>query len=440
MAASGDGVEGGFSVPLTFFTTTFDQQMPETSFSVPLTTLPAGLNVLVNSVLEIDPPEEFDFLVNDEYVTTTLEKFLRKRGMNYEEIISVEYTPAMHAQESSKVPHDDWVSSIRAPFVGNKNLLVTGAYDQCVRVWNGDECLAIGAGHRGAVKSIAIHPSSIAGKTAGSDQVGKKRKTTSDVAKLQFASGGKDGRLMAWEFDPASDQIKPLGSIQQHVGSVDAVDVSSDGRLLCSASWDCTAKVFTWDDLVSAKANEQKKPVLSLTDHARPVLCSRFSPSRSQVVMTAGLDGNIKSWDVNNAKLLSTYKAEHSVNSISLLPSGTTHDLIVAGCTDNRVRLFDSRSAGCVRSMAGHRQWVYAVAWCWRAGDASHPGELFLSAGEDATVRVWDTRCTAAALTTLDKMHTDGVLDVTYVGNLEAASGGKDNKTKTFSLVRNGGK
>eukprot|EP00658_Telonema_sp_P-2_P013316 TRINITY_DN15044_c0_g1_i2.p1 TRINITY_DN15044_c0_g1~~TRINITY_DN15044_c0_g1_i2.p1 ORF type:complete len:169 (-),score=62.79 TRINITY_DN15044_c0_g1_i2:36-542(-) len=91
-------------------------------------------------------------------VMTTLDKFMRRRGLSTEEIMHIEYTPALQAKEGNKLPHDDWVASVRAPFNGDANFLITGSYDNCVRVWSGEECLAVGAGHSEAVKEVAFHP------------------------------------------------------------------------------------------------------------------------------------------------------------------------------------------------------------------------------------------------------------------------------------------
>jgi len=445
------------SVLVTFFTSTCELHMPsQQTYNIPVTITTEGLQRLVDSVLESNVP--FDFLINDEFITTTLERFLRRRAMNFEQVLSIEYTPAMQAEEGSKVPHDDWVSSVRAPVAGNPTVLITAAYDHCVRLWSNEECIAIGYQHTEAVKEIALHPDTqftplhSAGKatSSGKQHGNAKRKKDSDVPSMRFVSAGKDGRLCAWEYaappageEPSSTSLQCIGVVQPHVGAADTVDVSSDGSLVASGSWDTSVKVFRWESVLDATtAPDKKAPQLSLTDHARGVLSTRFSASRgTSVLYSSGLDGAIKSWDLEEGQLMSTLTGDHSVHSLSVLPNGSTGDLVLAGCTDNRVRLYDSRQAAVVKTFAGHRQWVYGVSWLWRRDDTianASAGSLFTSASEDATVRVWDLRSTSSALVTLDSLHTDGVLDVTYVGNSEIASGGKDNRTKTFSLRKEG--
>lgn len=432
MIPPSDSTASSGNVVVSFFTTTCQQHMPEQTFSIPLTTLPEGLQRLVDSVLEA-ATMPFDFLINDEFVGTSLERFLRKRKISMEEVIAIEYTPAMQAQEGSKMPHDDWVGSVRAPQGGNSSLLLTAAYDHCVRVWSNEECIAIGAKHTEAVKEVAIHPLAPPAGALATKARGKKSREA-QVDPFYFVSSGKDGRMIAWEYRDAA--LRTLGVAQAHVGSVDTVDISKDGTLVASGSWDTSVKVFQWSQLVD-DADEKKAPLLSLSDHARPVLSCRFSPSSSHVLYTTGLDGNIKLWDTNDAQLMSTITGDHAVHGLSAKPNDSAGDLLLVGSTDNRIRLFDSRQKSVAKTFAGHRQWVYSVAWMWRADEphgASIPSNLFASASEDATVRIWDLRSMSSALITLDALHTDGVLDVCYVGNSEIASGGKDNKTKTFSL------
>ena len=111
MSSVADSSSSG-NVVVSFFTTTCAQHMPDQTFSIPVTTLPEGLQRLVDSVLE-NESMPFDFLVNDEFVGTSLERFLRKRKINMEEVVAIEYTPAMQAQEGSKMPTPDLEAKLK---------------------------------------------------------------------------------------------------------------------------------------------------------------------------------------------------------------------------------------------------------------------------------------------------------------------------------------
>lgn len=454
--ANGEGPGRVGSAMVAFFTTTYPKSMPEQTYSVPLNVLPEGLNKLLQSILEVDEGQRFDFLYHDEYIDTTLERFLQRRRIGYEELLDIEYTPALQAKEGSLLPHDDWVSSVRAPFLGRADLLLTGAYDHCVRLWDGDNCLALGTFHKECAKEVCVH-SLVAPAAGGADDGAKAsrkrqrhRVSSAAEADVVFASCSKDGSIAAWRYDSVDSEMKLLGCAYAHADGVDSIDISpavggdAQPRLVATASWDTTVKVFHWDQLLSGDSLPSKKaPAVSFTDHSRPVLACRFSEAHGAArVYSAGLDSVIKCLDVERAQLQGQLAGDHPVNAIAVRPAtGGAADFILAGCTDNRARLYDPRQRTAVKTFGGHRQWLYSVAWLWNReeGDAPHSGgALFATSSEDATVRVYDLRCTNTALLTLDALHTDGVLDVTYVGQSTIASCGKDNKTKSFSLEKDG--
>jgi ribosome biogenesis protein YTM1 len=450
---AGDEEQTVHSVPVTFFTTTLPYHVPdEQSFAVPLTTLPEGLNALVNELLGLEKPIQLDFLVGDDYITTTLERFMRRRRLTIENVLRIEYTPAMQAQEGSKLPHDDWVSSVVGPTYADPTALFTGAYDHCIRVWNGEDCVAIGTGHTAAVKEVKLHPNRAAAAAAvsatpatkkGAAQASRKTQRTDSIEPFHGVSAGKDGLLLTWLFDPTAKTLTKVSTTAQHGDSVDCIDIHPSGEWVATGSWDCLVKVFNWNELlaggnpsaaeVSAVAARGPQPVWSFSDHARPVLRTRFSLTHQQRLYSTGLDGSVKLWDIEKGALTTTYTGDHAVQAMAVMPHGDS-DLVLTGHTDNRLRLFDHKSKKAVKVWTGHRQWVYSVCWQYHPNEQVTPAPLIVSGSEDATLRVWDLRSTNAPLLTLDLLHADGILDVTYIGKNEVASCGKDNRTRTSTL------
>jgi ribosome biogenesis protein YTM1 len=475
-AAPVDEVGGERSIAATFFTNHAypQEQMPTTAFTIPSTTLLEGLNALVNDVLFADESAKpsqaipFDFIINDEYLPnrTSLDTFLRRQRRRlglpqdqHEEILHIEYVPAFQAQEGAKLPHDDWIASVRAPIPGNAEFLVTGAYDHAVRVWSGESCVAVGTGHVEAVKAVMFVPGTVKlheGAIAPTDGSARRRRRGRDAgdaqqrASFDMVSASKDGTIRAWRFDANTDKIEPLVSTASalgatmHTDSVDAIDVSTDGSLVATGSWDCTSCIMRYDDLIGG---DTVKPLYTFNDHARAVLKVRFSAQNASTLYTTGLDGSIKIWDVEKGMMLGTMNGGgHAAQGLSVRPAGATSassaELVLAGHTDNRVRLYDPRVTGkdgksVLKVWVGHRQWVYGVEWLWRQEEeagASSSTTLMASTSEDATMRIWDLRSTATPLLTLDSLHTDGILDVTYAGSMKLATGGKDNRTKSVTV------
>ncbi|EPY24988.1 ribosome biogenesis protein YTM1 [Angomonas deanei] len=422
---------------VSFFTTTFQKHMPEQVFSVPLSTLPNGLNALVRSVLELPESQSFDFLLNDEYITSTLQRFLHRRSISYETVLHIEYTPALQTKEGSLLPHDDWVSSVRAPFFGNSDVVVTGAYDHCVRLWEGENCSALGTYHKECVKEVAIHPVK---EAADSSKAGAKRKRVrGELDNVFVASCSKDGSVAGWKYDAAVSKFELLGTIFAHTDGIDTVHISPfGGEFIVTGSWDNSVKIFNWSQLIDGGDTlpSKKQPNLCFTDHSRSVLCCRFSETHRSHCYSAGLDGVVKAYDVGQGQLFSQFSGDHSINKIALRPSSGS-DLLLTACTDNRARLYDTREKECTKTFSGHRQWLYSVCWLWgRDQQDDQKSNLFSTCSEDATVRVYDLRSTSGPLLTLDTIHTDGVLDVTCAGNDTIVSCGKDNKTKASTISK----
>ena len=260
-------------------------------------------------------------------------------------------------------------------------------------------------------------------------------------------SGAKDGSIKVWKFD-APKRLAVRGTAKAHVSGVDCVAVSKSGALIASASWDTTVKVWDYASVAGATTPEAAaavEPVLSFTDHTRPVLATTFTAS-GQKLCSTGLDGTVKIYDVEKGAVDTTGPASCAAQCVSERAGGgdgggasANHSLIITGHTDNRLRMFDTRANRIVTAWSGHRQWVYSVCWLARDDDPSPINSsqpMLASASEDATVRVWDLRSTYGALMTFDKIHNDGVLCVAYGGNATIVSCGKDNRTKTVSVTK----
>lgn len=132
--------------------------MPDTPFAVSSQIVVSELNTLVNELLQETQIStlkkiSFDFLINGEFLLTTLQEHLDLKQISSEDVVEVEYFekhPAPEPQDS--LLHDDWVSGVHV--MGD--WILSGCYDNSVQIWNlkGRNC-ATGLGHSAAVKAVS---------------------------------------------------------------------------------------------------------------------------------------------------------------------------------------------------------------------------------------------------------------------------------------------
>lgn len=107
--------------------------------------------LILDNLLEKQRP--FDFLIDGEFLRSSLAEYLEEKNMSTENVLTIEYVESMLPPTPlSSYEHDDWVSAVQAHHLGG---FLTGSYDNHVRLWNKQaECTQILTGHNGAVKAV----------------------------------------------------------------------------------------------------------------------------------------------------------------------------------------------------------------------------------------------------------------------------------------------
>jgi glucose repression regulatory protein TUP1 len=122
-----------------------------------------------------------------------------------------------------------------------------------------------------------------------------------------------------------------------HKSSVESVDFSPNGRLVVSASWDGTVRIWNVRD-GSAKV---------FTDNADIFWSVRFSPN-GQYVAAGNTDGFLRIWDVRTGRLVKRWTGhKDGVWSVAFTPDGKG---LVSGSGDGVVKCWDVSSLGVVQS------------------------------------------------------------------------------------------
>ena len=161
-----------------------------------------------------------------------------------------------------------------------------------------------------------------------------------------------------------------LQTLEGHSKWVIAVVFSPDGKLLASASYDETVRL--WDSSTGATLQ-------ILEGHSGRVNAVVFSPDGKLV---ASASETITLWDSSTGAALQTLEGHSSsVNAVVFSPDGK---LLASASNDWTVRLWESSTGAALQILEGHSGWVNAVVF-------SPDGKHLASASDDKTVKLWDS-------------------------------------------------
>jgi len=174
---------------------------------------------------------------------------------------------------------------------------------------------------------------------------------------------------------------------------------------------------------VSTLALAQGPPGKEFKGHTGLVFSVAFSPD-GKVLATASFDNTIKLWDFATGKELQTLKGHtSSVYGVAFSPDGT---LLASGSQDKTIRLWNPKDGKLIKELKGHGDIVNAVAF-------SNDGKTLASAGSDKTVRLWNP-ADGKEIKNLGS-HKESVYTLAFSpDNSLLASGSKDTTIKLWDL------
>jgi len=266
--------------------------------------------------------------------------------------------------------------------------LATASRDLTVRLWDlaSGQVIAVLEGHTGSVNDVSFSPDGTLLATASTDKsvrlwdaaTGLERQIlgrhTSIVYCVDFSpdgrlvvSGGSDKTLRLWDVETGQS----MGEAGRHGKGILGVEFSPDGRRLVSAGFD--NMVNLWD--VASRSR-----VHALAGHTRGVVGATFSPD-GETIASGAADGSVRLWDVamgTQTKELGPF--DGWVYWLAFSPDGQRLGIPV---TDGSALLLDLDS-GESMNLPGHTGEVNSMIF-------SPSGEIVFSAGDDGSVRAWDT-------------------------------------------------
>lgn len=249
--------------------------------------------------------------------------------------------------------HRNWVTSIATTHENNGEMLVSGARDKTVMIWdltsNGTEEVGF------ARKSLTGHSGPVSDVVISSDG--------------QFAlSGSWDKTLRLWDLQQGVTVRVFLG----HEKDVFSVAFSQDNRQIVSASRDKTIKL--WNTLGECKYT------LVEDQHTDWISCVRFSPSaKTPLLVSCGWDKYVMVWNVSTMKLRTKLVGHNGpVYTVTISPDGS---LCASGGKDSTVMLWDVSEGKHLYSLdAG----APINALCFS------PKNYWLVAATDEGIKLWD--------------------------------------------------
>lgn len=235
---------------------------------------------------------------------------------------------------------------------GGNDLIYSASEDRTIKVWGASsgKLVRILEGHGHWVNSLSINVD-YALRTGAFDNYGK----------VLDKSGASDAQQIA---------LKKY---------TDLLATSGGQERLVSCSDDFT--LFLWEPETS------KKPLIRMTGHQRPVNVVKFSPD-GKIIASASFDNSVKLWSANGT-FLATLRAH--VQAVYQLGWSSDSRLLVSGSKDSTMKVWDVKAAvaggakvlhKAKSDLPGHADEVYAVDW-------SPDGKRVASGGKDRLIKFW---------------------------------------------------
>ncbi|KAG5843978.1 hypothetical protein ANANG_G00156610 [Anguilla anguilla] len=229
---------------------------------------------------------------------------------------------------------------------GGDGLLFTSSQDRTIKVWrakDGVQCRTL-QGHAHWVNTLAL---------------------STDYVLRTGAFEPATATVNAQDLPGSLEELKEK-ALQRY----NSVRGQGTERLV-SGSDDFT--LFLWNPA------EEKKPLARLTGHHALINEVLFSPD-TRLLASASFDKSIKIWDGKTGKYLTSLRGH--VAAVYQVAWAADSRLLVSGSSDSTLKVWDVKTGKLSVDLPGHADEVFAVDW-------SPDGQRVASGGKDKCLRIW---------------------------------------------------
>ncbi len=207
--------------------------------------------------------------------------------------------------------------------------------------------------------------------------------SSKQVDSLSFATTGRSAAVTIWEVREEPDlKVEPKLTLRGHSTRVTALFFA--GSSAVTADQDGILKLWRVDGTDPSTCGA----VSTVRAHEKEISClaGRFTPSGSLQVVSGSQDKTAKVWEILSSALLAKLSGHRRNVTCAAFSYSEQHQLVATGSSDLVVKLWNSRSFECVRTLEGLTSWPTNVSFLAHKNNfmlavTTHGGVLYISSG-----------------------------------------------------------